>query len=613
MAHLVAFCYVLTALTTSVRYTYMSSDQGKNRTTTGQFLPGVSGHPAGRPRGRGRVDENELVRRRERILTRLDGWNNSITGLGVLGKDKAMSTGFSVDIVDSELGAQIWRGDAIGARIVELLPNEMLRQGYELCIGDDEVVDTYTPPEPETNGLPVALPTRGTPQGLKTVAKRNDTLAPKWRKHPSAFTRLVRKAVSRQRMDAGDGKKLQEKISKKLRDIHCDDMIREALHFERAVCAGALIIGANDYTTDLRQPLDLRKVRSLDYLTPIEARELQPLYFYNDPFAPNFSQPAIYQLVPQIIGSSLDNKYRSGITQIHESRLIVFPGIKTTRRNMSGVINGFGDNIFTRIYSNLAGYNATNKSLVTLLADFAQAVYKIKGLADVLTRDKNALFDAMMNVELGRSIARAIVIDEDEEFKRESTTMAGYGESLQLVAQALCAATGYPATLLLGKSPDGMNATGASDVRLFYDHAATGQVARVAPPVMRLVEVALACEGEDPDTINHSIEFCPLWQPTQKEICDTIYVQSQSDLNYVNMEAASPEEIALTRFAGDQVSFAPIRVDFEARHAQEAIAPPTVEARPPKLNPLFNQAGPMPSAALQVPSPKDAPVRELEE
>lgn len=554
------------------------ADQDGNRTKAGTYLPGTSGNTRGRPRTR--VNEAELTARRERILARLDGWNNTTTGLGITGKDKSVTTGFFVDIVDPELGAQIWRGDAVGARIVELLPNEMLRQGYDLRIGDDLEIEPYEPPEPEQPSD--ALPVKGVPDKLATKQRTDHSVPAKWRQHQSAFSRRVSRVVGRQRRDSGDIKGLQERVEKKLRDIHADVMIREAMHYERAICAGALLIGANDYTTDLRKPLDLRRVRSLDYLTPIEARELTPLYWYNDPFAPRFGDVAIYQLIPQIVGSSLDGQYRNGITQVHESRLIVFPGIKTTRRNLAGAMNGFGDNVFTRIYRALRGYNSANQNAETLLADFAQAVYKIKGLAELMMRDKNALFDSMMNVELSRAIARAIVIDSEEEFERKSTSLAGYSDVLNCLTQNLCASTGYPATLLVGKSPDGMNATGSSDIRLFYDHVATGQTQRVAPPIMRLVEIEIACAGQDPETVNHSVEFCPLWQPTQKEVCEAQFIQAQTDEKYVTMEAASPEEVAITRFAGDQFSYAPIRVDFEARHAMTAIAPPTVEAKPPK-------------------------------
>lgn len=581
----------------------MAADQGSNRTKTGRYQPGTSGNMQGRPT-RGRVNEQELTARREKILTRLDGWNNTVTGLGILGKDKATHTGFSVDIVDAELGAQLWRGDAIGARIVELFPNEMLRQGYELCIGDDDVTERYTPPEPEAPPEPGQMaPTQGGAKALQTQRKRNDALAStRYGLHISAYQRRVKRAITRERRDAGDAKPLQESICKKFRDLQVDVMIREALHFERAVCAGALLIGANDYTTDLRLPLDLRKVRSLDYLTPIEARELQPLYWYNDPFAAKFGQVAIYQLVPTIIGTSLDGQWRNGITQIHESRLIVFPGIRTTRRNMQGAMNGFGDNVFTRCFRALRQYNSINQNTEILMSDFAQAIYKIKGLADLLMRDKNALTDAMMNVELGRAIARAVVIDSEEDFERKSTSLAGYADVMDRSGTNVCAAADTPATLLLGISPAGMNATGASDIRFFYDRVATGQTMRVAPAVMRLTEIALAAQGEDPDSINHSITFHPLWQPTQLEIAEARNKQMQTDTGYIAAEVLSPEETALSRFGGEQYSFE-TRIDFEARHEQESIAPPTVEARPPKPSPFLYPTGVPPGSPPSVDNP----------
>ncbi len=570
-------------------------DQAGNRDSAGRFPPGVSGNRSGRPRGR--IGEQELATRRERILQRLDGWHNQITGLGMVGKDKAASTAFSVDIVDAELGAQLWRGDALGARIVEVFPNEMLRQGYELCIGDDPVTDTYTPPDAPVPAQSAMLPARGVPGNLTSATKRNDALRrSKYGIHLSAYQRTIRRAISNQRRDAGDAKPLQESIAKRFRSIGVDVLLREALHFERAVCAGALLIGANDFTTDLRQPLDLRKVRSLDYLTPIEARELMPLYFYNDPFAPKFGQVAIYQLVPMMVGTAVDGKYRNGITQIHESRLIVFPGIKTTRRNQVGMINGFGDNIFTRCYRALAAYNSHNRSTEILMADFATAIYKIKGLADLLLRDKNALQDAMLNVELGRAIANAVVVDSEEDFERKSTTLAGYADVSDRVGQNLCAAADTPATLLMGISPAGMNATGASDIRFFYDRVATGQTMRVAPAIMRLTEIGIAAEGEDPDTINHSCTFHPLWQPTQLEIAQSRFQQAQTDQIYINTEVTSPEEIAMSRFGGEQYSFE-TRVDFEARHAQEAVTPPPVDANPTQVPDFGQYSTPLPESA----------------
>lgn len=574
----------------------MTTKQGENRLVTGKFAPNTSGNPRGRPRKR--FDEAEFAAKRQAILTRLDAWNNPTTGLGILGKDKVANTSFVPDVVDSELGAQMWRGDPIGAKIVEWAPNEALRQGYELCIGDDETVEPYEPEQLASD--PKLTQPRGAPDLSVATGARKDRLPRALaRVMPSAFSRRVQCAVRRARYDAGvgDAKPLQEKVSKRMRDLQVDYLIRETMHFERALCAGALLIGANDYTTDLRLPLDLRKVRSLDYLTPIEARELQPLYFYNDPFAPKFGQVAIYQLVPQIIGTPISYNFKSAVTQIHESRLIVFPGIKTTRRMLTGVINGFGDNVFTRVFRALRGWNSSIQSVETLLSDFAQAIYKIKGLADLILRDKNALTDAMMNVELGRSIARAVVIDSEEEFERKSTTMTGYADSLDRLGIHLCAAADMTQEQLLGLPASGLNANGQSGIRIGYDRVSSLQTMRVAPALIRVVEILLASFGEDPENVNHSITFKPLWQPTEKEIAEARKVQAETDQIYLTEQVTSPEEIALSRFGGDQYSFE-THIDFESRHAQVAIAPPTVEAKPKPTPPML-QVGQPPQAAQQ--------------
>lgn len=63
---------------------------------------------------------------------RWDGWLNVITGLGVKGKDKRMSA--SIDFVPMvEVDAEsLYAADDIASRVVDLLPREALREGFDL-------------------------------------------------------------------------------------------------------------------------------------------------------------------------------------------------------------------------------------------------------------------------------------------------------------------------------------------------------------------------------------------------------------------------------------------------------------------------------------------------
>lgn len=61
---------------------------------------------------------------------RLDGWENAYTGIGILGRDKRLGSALSAEGIPQEQAEELWRGDDIIARIIETLPNEMLRAGH---------------------------------------------------------------------------------------------------------------------------------------------------------------------------------------------------------------------------------------------------------------------------------------------------------------------------------------------------------------------------------------------------------------------------------------------------------------------------------------------------
>lgn len=522
----------------------------KSRTNAGSFKPGISGNPGGKRK------------------KRQDGWQNDVTGFGIQGRDKTLGSPsnipFVVDVVAPDSALAFWRGDAIAARIIELIPNEALRQGWELVVGDQKTPDTYTPPkvEPVT---PVTAPAIGT------------------------------------RKDGNDGNDLQQSVTKNLDEIGTLAALRKALCYKRAYGGSGILIGANDYATDLREPLDLEAVRSLDWLTVLEPRELIPRYYYNNPRAPKFGEPAIYQLMPFASGAPVDGSFQTDTVEIHESRLIIFNGARVSRLQAASGVQGWGDSVLTRVINSLQQYRTSLKSAAILLSDFSQAVMKVKGLADLIAQDgPHALVQKLVGIDMARSVIRAMVVDADgEDFERKATPMGGFAETVDRLATALAADADMPLTLLFGMSPAGMNATGASDIRFFYDRVSSIQELEVAPAILRLVEIALMAQGEDPDTTPHAVRFKSLWQPTELEIAQAHLAQANADGVYLTNQVVSPEEMAVSRFGGPRYSY-DTRVDFDARAAMEAIVPPAVDANP-KPPPVINviESGPEPEAAKQ--------------
>lgn len=495
---------------------------GLEQAKPGRFAKGRSGNPAGRPR---RADSAE----------RFDGWKSLLGGLGMISRDKREGMYFEPDLIDWDTAANIYRGDPLAARIIEVKPNELVREGYELCITDEEA-DEPDELEPEATPDKVGILKRGKVQ-REVLDQR------------ALFGGRPTKGLDKV------GKDLQEEVENRWEELGLLETLHEALCYEQAYGGAAILVGANDGTTDLEKPLVVKGVRSVDFLTALEPREINPVAWYGNPRAPKFGKPAIYQLTPSVPGMTVDKQIHATTIRIHESRLIVFPGIRVTRRNLSN-LGGWGDSILTRIYRVLRDFNLSWGAAGILVADFAQAVYKMKGLNELLQEDTKDLFkQRMLGMELSRSVARAVMIDGEDEFERKQTPVSGLPDLLDRFATALAAAADLPLPLLMGESPGGLNASGASgdQLRMFYDRIASTAKRKVVPAIRRITAMIFQSMGGAPET--WSIKPRPLWQMTEKEKAEARKIQMETDSGYLDRSVLSSDEVRESRFGGDAFSY----------------------------------------------------------
>src|SRR5262245_44527140 len=105
-------------------------EQDQPRRNRGQFQPGQSGNPLGRPS-------------RPKPQFRGDGYVNRATGHGT-SRDRRTLTGFRVDIVTDLEALGLWRSEFLCKRIIEALPEEAFRRGWSLKFEDKEVAEEVT-------------------------------------------------------------------------------------------------------------------------------------------------------------------------------------------------------------------------------------------------------------------------------------------------------------------------------------------------------------------------------------------------------------------------------------------------------------------------------------
>ena len=354
-------------------------------------------------------------------------------------------------------------------------------------------------------------------------------------------------------------------IQERLKDLGAKQAVREAATWGRAFGGAVVYIGIEDGLEE-DQPVDLAKIERVEFLTVLDKRDIRP-HTYSGTLE-RFGEPETYKIqhVTTLAGEGGEAVQIDTSTPIHHTRLLRFGGSMTSKRRRQRN-NGWDDSILGKLHEVLLQFNVGWQGTAHLLQDAAQGVFKIQGLVDMIAGgDKEVLQNRMQVVEMGRSVARAIMLDaEFESFERQDYSFAGVPDVLRAFMLRLAAAAEMPVVVLMGQSPSGLNATGESDIRIWYDSVEAWQEDVLLPHLERLVSYLGAerdSEGKAPERFE--ITFHSLWQMTDKENAELQKMVGDRDVAYINSGVLLAEEVALSRFTPDGFSLE-TQIDLAAR------------------------------------------------
>lgn len=190
------------------------------------------------------------------------------------------------------------------------------------------------------------------------------------------------------------------------------------------------------------------------------------------------------------------------------------------------------------------------------MSDASQAVFKLQGLmAMIAGGQKDILQQRLEIVDMSRSVARAVMLDaENEDFDRKPSSFTDAAGMLDKFMLRLASVVDIPVTILMGRSPAGMNATGDSDFQHFYDNVKTAQENDLRPELERAIRLIMLAQdgptnGKEP--AEWTLDFESLWQMTPKERAELEKATADKDKVYLETGVILPEEIALSRFRPD--------------------------------------------------------------
>jgi len=393
-----------------------------------------------------------------------DGWINVMAGLGG-NLDKRKSTRHndsSEEILLADELDSIYRADGLGAVIVDAVADDMTREWIKL--------------------------------------DREDT------------------------NDMSDDDKDIKEVMSVLTDLHAEMEFNQALKWKRLFGGAVMIIGARDGKT-LEEPLNINSIKTIDNILTLDCEcvDIASSTFGEDPENSNFGKPEKLHVTYSQGSANID-------FYVHASRCIFFYGkpiAKSSLKTVDYKQRFWGMSALQPCYNSLRDLGGALDSVSNILLEFVVGKFKIKGLANMLAAgNEKKLIQRMNIIQMSKSVIRAVILGEDEEWTRDTANLGGVSEVIQLYMSRLSGVSKIPQTKLFGRSAAGMNATGEGDQTQYYDMVKAAQRNELRPQLTQLLDIIRAWKKIK---VPLSVEFNPLFQLTEKEEAEVEKIKADTD------------------------------------------------------------------------------------
>ena len=312
------------------------------------------------------------------------------------------------------------------------------------------------------------------------------------------------------------------------------------------------------------------------------------------PSGPMIGLPMFYDIVTSYDPASQGMKFGQ---KVHYSRVIRHLGIKLPAYQAM-TEQYWGESIIERFYDRLLAFDTTTMGAANLIDKAHLRLVGIEGLRDILSvggpAEENLIkmFTYVRQMQTNEGIT---LLDKNDEYQTSTVTFSGLGDMILQFAQQVSGATGIPLVRLYGQSPAGLNSTGESDLRMYYDNINASQESTLRRPIETLLDVVCRSALGKPLPNGTQFKFRPLWQTSDKEKAEiaksvTESVVGAHEAGIITTAAAMKELRQSSVETGVFTNITDEDID-EAEAAPPPMAPATVLPATPNA-PATEQAAP---------------------
>lgn len=289
---------------------------------------------------------------------------------------------------------------------------------------------------------------------------------------------------------------------------------------------------------DLAQPFDINKMRpgTLLGFTVLSQPQLEPegRERIENVLDHRFGWPVYWRI----------GKKKKEQLIVHSSWLLHFTGQR--KSPIDGCDHNhysWGDSILERVYEDIERALVALQETSSMMHKLNIDVYKVRELVEQLAScggDISGVYSILSKrlelVALTSSNHNAVVVDAElEGYERRDLKVTGWDKLTEVFLNTVAGGADIPITRFYGQSPGGLNASGESDLRNYYDGLAGIREDDLQWRLDYLDQILGKELFNNPEQVP-SWEWNPLWQLSEKEQADINKTRADTFQIYYNAD-----------------------------------------------------------------------------
>ena len=233
---------------------------------------------------------------------------------------------------------------------------------------------------------------------------------------------------------------------------------------------------------------------------------------------PDFGYPMYYDLQAEA-GAPGDRAF----LRVHHSRVLRFTG-RDLPRAEEAAEQYWGASELEHIWEELQKRSATSANIAQLVFQANITTLRMGDFGEILAmgtdQQRRRVLEALEQENALRTSFGLQLLSAGDTMENHPYSFAGLSQVYEAFMLDMAGAAGIPATRLFGRSPQGMNATGESDLKNYYELITAMQERHLRPTLEKLLPVmAVSLWGEMPEVPEISFpSLMPVSPPEEAEV-----------------------------------------------------------------------------------------------